>query len=101
MKRQPPIFATGPEDATVNVHVSRPFQDPWHFEILRPGLPVYTAECVVLLDKMADGSPHLRVIWKDDKKHGPDIRLLLERAMTVRLKDALPSDWDLTPAPKD
>lgn len=94
----PPIFKV--PVAVVEIRMSGdPFATPWHFEIRRPDYPPYRTECLVLLETLTNGDPHLKIHWKGDH-HTPEIRMILEKAMSKRLKDILGDEWTLHGAPE-
>ena len=88
-------------DPTVTITVEGdPFRVPWRFELLRPNMPAYHAECLVIMDQTASGDPHLRIHWKGEHhQHSPQVMRLLEKAIELRIKEVIPDNFDLLRMP--
>lgn len=92
------IYATGPENATVEIRVEETFDSPWRLIVRRPGRSPYHARCVLRSRVTPAGDPLIDIVWQG-KPATPPMRAILERAVSARLEDALPEHCDLVPLP--
>lgn len=92
------IYATGPENATVEIRVEETFDSPWRLTVHRPGRSPYHTQCVLRSKVTPAGEPLIHIVWQGEPA-APPMRAILERAVSARLEDALPKDCDLVPLP--